>query len=77
MKKPFLALFILLSFSGIAQDESVKKLQSESSRTLKKDPADTIPYVWRKGGIYNINLSQGSLSNWAAGGDDFSLSLNS
>lgn len=67
----------LLSTGILAQDESVKKLQSESSRTIKKDPADTIPKIWRKGGIFNINLSQGSLSNWAAGGDDFSLSLNS
>jgi len=52
-------------------------LQSESSRTIKKDPADTIPQVWKKGGIYTINLSQGSLSNWAAGGDNFSISVNS
>ena len=79
MKKPFLIslILLLLTLYGIAQDEAVKKLQSESSRTIKKDPADTIPSIWRKGGIYNINLSQGSLSNWAAGGDNFSLSLNS
>ncbi len=38
---------------------------------------DSTPSSWRKGGIYNLNLSQGSLSNWAAGGDNFSLSLNS
>jgi len=33
--------------------------------------------VWRTGGIYSLNLSQGSLSNWAAGGEDFSLALSS
>ena len=77
IKIPFLAAFILLSLNGLTQDESIKKLQSESSRTVKKDPADTIPQVWKKGGIYTINLSQGSLSNWAAGGDDFSISVNS
>jgi hypothetical protein len=27
--------------------------------------------------LFNLNLSQSSLSNWAAGGDKFSLSLNS
>lgn len=73
-------IFILLCLTGIisfAQDPSVKQLQTESSRTIKKDAADTIPALWRKGGIYNLNLSQGSLNNWAAGGDDFSLSLNS
>ena len=33
--------------------------------------------MWRTGGIYSLNLSQGSLSNWAAGGEDFSLALSS
>ena len=26
--------------------------------------------LWRKGGIYNINFNQVSLSNWAAGGEN-------
>jgi hypothetical protein len=77
MNKAFLFILIFLAVNSFAQDESVKKLQSESLRTIKKDPADTVPSIWKKGGIYNINLSQGSLSNWAAGGDNFSLSLNS
>ena len=77
MKIPFLVGFILLSLNSLTQDGSIKKLQSESLRTIKKDPADTIPQVWKKGGIYTINLSQGSLSNWAAGGDNFSISVNS
>jgi len=77
MKIPFLVGFILLSLNSLTQDGSIKKLQSESSRTIKKDPADAIPQVWKKGGIYTINLSQGSLSNWAAGGDNFSISVNS
>jgi hypothetical protein len=73
-------IFILLSplcTISYAQDQSVKQLQNESSRAIKKDVADTVPALWKKGGIYNLNLSQGSLNNWAAGGDDFSLSLNS
>ena len=77
LKIPFLVGFILLSLNSLTQDGSIKKLQSESLRTIKKDPADTIPQVWKKGGIYTINLSQGSLSNWAAGGDNFSISVNS
>lgn len=77
MKYCFLPTLLLFSISLLAQDESVKKIKAESSRAIKKDPADTIPSVWKKGGIYNINLSQGSLSNWAAGGDKFSLSVNS
>ena len=67
---------LAFSFSAIAQDETVKKLQTEAEKKIAKQ-ADTTQWTWKKGGIYNINLSQGSLSNWAAGGDDFSLSLNS
>jgi hypothetical protein len=77
MKKILLIAVILNSFCVNAQDETVKKLKTESDKTIKKDPADTANKLWRKGGLFNLNLSQGSLSNWAAGGDKFSLSLNS
>lgn len=30
---------------------------------------------WRSGGVFGTNISQGSLQNWAAGGDHFSLAL--
>lgn len=63
--------FFVTTFS---QDETVKSLKDESAKTIKKE-SDTV--AWRKGGLYNLNLAQGSLSNWAAGGDDFSLSLTS
>lgn len=61
---------------AFAQDETVKKLKDDAGRSIKKEE-DTTGRLWRKGGIYNINLSQTSLNNWAAGGDNFSLSLNS
>ena len=73
-------LFIAATFtilSAAAQDKTVDKLRSESQRKIAKDPNDTIPKMWRTGGIYSLNLSQGSLSNWAAGGEDFSLALSS
>ena len=77
MRKIFVVISLLVFTISFAQDQTVQQLQKESSRNVKKDDADTIPALWKKGGIYNLNLSQGSLSNWAAGGDDFSLSLNS
>ncbi|MEO9004963.1 MAG: DUF3078 domain-containing protein, partial [Ginsengibacter sp.] len=40
---------------------------------LKVDSAKT----WKTGGIFNLNIGQGSQSNWAAGGDDFSFSIAS
>jgi len=70
-------LFCSLSLVTYSQDETVKELKKASEKNIKKDPNDTIPKTWKKGGSYGINISQGSLSNWAAGGDDFSLSLNS
>ena len=60
------------------QDLTVKILQTEAIRTIKKDPNDTSHKKnWKRGGLYSLNVAQGSLSNWAAGGDDFSLSINS
>ncbi|MGI8952308.1 MAG: DUF3078 domain-containing protein [Chitinophagaceae bacterium] len=72
-------IFIFFSFYGFivfAQDDiPVKTLPTEIFRTVRKD-ADTTKWNWKRGGLFNLNLAQGSLKNWAAGGDNFSLSLN-
>jgi hypothetical protein len=54
----------------------VTKLRSETSRSIRKE-ADTSYWNWKTGGLYNFNLSQSSLSNWAAGGDNFNLAFTS
>jgi hypothetical protein len=79
MKRSFLLIapVFLFFFNSSAQDETIKKLRKESEKNIKKETADTIKKAWKKGGLYTINISQGSLKNWAAGGDDFSLSVNS
>lgn len=77
MKKWMTAtLLVCTSLSLWAQDKTVKGLRDESAKTIKKG-ADTTKRPWRKGGLYNLNLAQGSLNNWAAGGDEFSLTLTS
>lgn len=76
-KNILLSLLFLFSLPAISQDQTVKSLKSESSKTIKKDAADTTKKLWKKGGLYSFNIGQGSLSNWAAGGDNFSLSVNS
>lgn len=76
MKKFICIPLLVMGLAAASQDETVKKLQKDAGLEIKKE-ADTIPRKWRKGGLYNINLAQGSLKNWAAGGDDFSLSVNS
>jgi hypothetical protein len=77
MKTLLLLLFSCFYIIAVAQDEQIKKIRSETEREIKKDPNDTLPGNWKKGGIYGINISQGTLNNWAAGGDEFSLSVNS
>jgi Protein of unknown function (DUF3078) len=71
--------FVFVSFTSIqfsaAQDVVVSKLRTETSREIKKEEDSTL-WNWKKGGVFNLNLAQGSLSNWAAGGDNFSMTLN-
>ncbi|MEO6894325.1 MAG: DUF3078 domain-containing protein, partial [Ginsengibacter sp.] len=70
-------LMITLSFLGnncSAQDQTIKDLQSGANKEIKKDKLDSSK-LWNTGGIFNLNIGQGSQSNWAAGGDDYSFSL--
>ena len=68
-------LLSLLTIAAKCQDEVVKKLKDESSKNVKVEQ-DTSKWKWKKGGIINLNLSQASLKNWAAGGDEFAMSLS-
>ncbi len=77
MKQGLLLTCLLAVLLADAQDGTVKNLRTESERNIKKDPADTIAKIWKAGGLYSLNISQASLSNWAAGGDNFSLAVNS
>jgi hypothetical protein len=77
MKKTVFLITLALPLLTAAQDDVMKKLRADSDKTIKKDPNDTSNRTWKKGGLYSLNLSQGSLSNWAAGGDKFSLAVNS
>ncbi len=79
MKNLCLLFAILLAIVGDmkAQDKTVQGLKNEvTGKTINKDPKDTIPKLWKKGGLYNLNFNQAALSNWSAGGDKSSLSLS-
>ncbi|RAJ75588.1 uncharacterized protein DUF481 [Chitinophaga dinghuensis] len=81
MKKIALSIACCLLFGLMvqAQDNNWMKSEREAAakKLKKKDDKDTIPDGWKKGMNLNVNINQGSLSNWAAGGDNFSLSLGS
>ena len=74
-----ISFFSLLSTFLIAnsQDAIVRKLQIESSRPNQNDIPDTILRIWKAGGSFGLTIGQGSQSNWAGGGDDFSFTVNS
>src|SRR5487761_2518222 len=61
---------------GFAQDQTVKDLKADAAKEIKKEKIDS-GKIWKTGGLFNLNFGQGSQSNWAAGGDDFSLSIAS
>jgi hypothetical protein len=78
MRHLFLISTLVITTASVqAQDQTIKNLQSESGREIKKDAADTATKKWKKGGMLSFNLAQASLSNWAAGGDDFSMAITS
>lgn len=69
--------FFIIIYSNIsAQDQSVKDMQANATEEIKKEKIDS-DKIWKTGGLFNLNIGQGSQSNWAAGGDDFSFSLAS
>jgi hypothetical protein len=70
-------LSILCAQLSKAQDKSVKEMQSEASRSIKKDPNDTIPKIWKLGGALRFTMTQGYQNNWSGGGDKNSLGLSS
>ncbi|MEO6069836.1 MAG: DUF3078 domain-containing protein [Chitinophagaceae bacterium] len=76
MKKWIFICWLLPALASEAQDKTVKELQAQASKNIKKEAADTSQKAWKKGGTYSFTLAQGSLNNWAAGGDDFSLAIN-
>jgi DUF3078 family protein len=77
MKKIIITLIsIMLVATVFAQDKTVQELKAEANKSITKDPNDTIPRVWKIGGLYNLNFNQAALSNWSAGGDNSSISLS-
>jgi hypothetical protein len=77
MKKILISLTAFLcTYAAFAQDKTVQELRDEASRSIQKDPNDTIPKRWKKGALLSLNFNQASQSNWAAGGEKASLALS-
>ena len=76
MVKQYFLLFILVTCTSVlkSQDKQVLALKKESERTIKKEKEQ--PDGWTRGGVFNLNLSQGASRNWAAGAEKSSFSVN-
>ena len=73
MRKLVLYLTITSLFiQGKAQDGAIKQIQAESGKEVKSIDSNG----WKKSGIFILNLSQGALSNWVAGGEENTLGFN-
>jgi Protein of unknown function (DUF3078) len=74
MKKIFLIAILLLAliFQLTAQDGTVKDLQAAAGKEVKSAEKDG----WKKGGSLILNINQGSLTNWAGGGEQNTLGIN-
>jgi hypothetical protein len=77
MKKPLLltASGILLCIALYAQDGSLKDMKAQGQKSLAEDTAHKSG--WKMGGVFSLNVGQGSSNNWAAGAEKFSFSLAS
>jgi Protein of unknown function (DUF3078) len=73
MKRIFLASAICFTVSGLfAQDGAVKDLQASAGKEVKSAEKDGTT----KSGTFALNVNQGSLSNWAGGGEKSTLGIN-
>jgi hypothetical protein len=80
MKSILIALaFACAGEPVLAQDATVKELKDAAGTTIARDTSLKIDkHGWVKGGLFSVNMTQISNSNWiAAGGDKFSLSFAS
>jgi len=73
LKKNFIPILILMTCSAVsAQDVVVSEMQKTRNKDIKGNDSSG----WKKFGTFILNISQGTLSNWVAGGEKSSLGIN-
>lgn len=72
----FIIMALLISVKGFAQDSLLIIVHEKVNHKMKKVDIDSTKN-WTRGGVFNVNVGQGTQGNWAAGGDDFSFSVSS
>jgi hypothetical protein len=64
-------VIVFISFAN-AQDNTVKNLQAAGTKEVKSLDSNG----WKKSGNFILNINQGALSNWAAGGEQSVFGIN-
>lgn len=72
IKKIFTILYLFFSAVSNGQDEKIKGLQKAGTREVKSLDSNG----WKAGGTFALNINQGALSNWAAGGEQNTIGVN-
>jgi len=73
MKKKLLSSIFVLSFTFLfGQDIVVKEMHAAVTKPVKSLDSNG----WKKSGTLIININQGALSNWAAGGEQNVFGIN-
>ncbi len=76
MKK--LSILMLLVFVGFVANAQVADTDKTDAliKDINKEKNNDLKEGWNKNGVLNIGLNQGTLQNWAAGGERYSLAVN-
>ncbi len=69
---PLAAMLLLVANRAHAQGDAVKDLQAAASKAIQSAEKDG----WTKLGTLIVNVNQGSLQNWAGGGEQNTLGVN-
>ncbi|KAB2859448.1 MAG: DUF3078 domain-containing protein [Flavobacteriales bacterium] len=70
----FYFIVVLTAITQSLSSQVLTEEHLEAEKKLKVQKTDTIE-GWKTGGVFSLNFTQVSLTNWAAGGDN-SISLN-
>lgn len=69
MRAILLALSSAFLLSATAQDDIDQKARDAAAAAAQaRHASDSLDGKWRRSGVFNLNMSQVSLTNWAAGG---------
>ncbi len=74
MKKLLFLALVLTGGTLMAQDKTVQELKTTAEKKVAEDTAHKDG--WKKGLKVNLGLAQGNASNWAAGAEESSFTMN-